>query len=272
MNKNCIEIKSKKYIGTQLLWRFRSVLLGHGIEFWDFREYTYWDDAKYIDWVASNKEQSLIMRRYQEDRDGVLNIIIDESESLFYEKNTLKNDLKNELINIISQASMYSGMKLIWWKLWEQNREMVYHKNIRIIQEKLLHAYSKALRSDTPLSLKKFVEKKQKSSIFVIISDSLDIEEKSLISLAKMHDVIYLHISSIFENSLQWNWLQSIYWKKRYFLNLDDEKSKEIYKKKRKEILEKFRKQLHSYKIRVWIFETWGDSIKELIKTLNINF
>ncbi|MCH8518267.1 DUF58 domain-containing protein [Candidatus Gracilibacteria bacterium] len=272
MKKVHIQIQSKKNIGTELLGKFRSVFLGHGIEFRDFREYSNGDDAKYIDWVASSKEQTLIMRRFQEERDGILQLIIDESESLFYENNQLKNQLKNQLVKLIIQASLYSGMKLTAWQLGEKRRDMVYHKNTRITQKKLLQNYKGVFRSDSQLSLKEFVEKKQKRAIYVIISDSLDIEEKSLKALSQLHDVIYLHISSSFENTLKGDGLQSLLGETRYFLDLDNESHKNTYQTRRIKELGDFKRKLHSYKIRVGIFETGEDPVREIIKTLDTHF
>lgn len=272
MKTRNIEIRSKKHIGTELLWRFKSVFLWHGIEFRDFREYKLWDDAKHIDWIASSKEQTLITRRHQEDRDSVIQLFIDECESIYYEEGYPKNILKNELIRIIGNAAMQSHIRIKWWKLYENARELCYSKNPYVNLEKLLLKPHKTLRKNTILGLKDFLVQKQKKSICIIISDSLEIDETHLKALALLHDVIYLHISSPFENSLDTWWVQNIKWNKHLSINLDDAKLREKYIIERRDKLENFRKKLLSYRIRVWMFEYGQDPIPEIIKTLDTRF
>ena len=272
MNKRQLEIRSKRHIGTELLWRFKSSLTGHGIEFRDFREYSFWDDAKHIDWIASSKEQRLITRRHDEDRDSTLQLIIDECESLYYEEWYPKLQLKNELISILWRAAISSGMRMKWWKLYKGKRELCYHKSPQVNLEKILLTETSNLRENTQLNLRDFITEKQKKSLCIIISDSLEVDEKSLKWLSLLHDVIYLHISSSFENLLDASWVQQILWVKYLSINLDNDRLKTQYREERARKLKDFRKKLLSYKIRVWLFETGQDPTPELIRTLDIHF
>ncbi len=272
MKTRQLEIRSKRHIGTELLWRFKSSLTGHGIEFRDFREYSISDDVKYIDWIASSKEQRLIIRRHEEDRDSTLQLIVDECESLYYEEGYPKLLLKNELVSLLWRTAISSGIRVKWWKLYEGKRELCYHKSPQINLEKILLSPRTNLRKNTNLNLRDFILQKQKKSLCVIISDSLEVDEKSLKWLSLLHDVIYLHISSTFENSLDDWWVQTIRWIKHLSINLDNDILRTQYIKERTKQLRDFRKKLLSYKIRVWLFETGQDPIPELIRTLDIHF
>lgn len=269
MHKNHIHIRSKKNIGNELLWKFRSAFLWHAIEFRDFREYSETDDAKYIDWVASSKEQALIMRRYQEERESTLHLVIDESESTSENYDDEKYILKNTLIELISQACIQSNIQYTWWRKWKYKIVQEVHKNPYITERRLLQKFSEIPRWEDIFSLREFVRRKKKKSIYIIISDSLYFEEKSLKALAMLHDVIFLHVSSSFENTLSWTWVHAISWKYNLYIDLDNKQKKEMYVIKRKQQLNDFKKKLRSFNIRVWFFETWCNIKLELIKTLD---
>ena len=40
------------------------------MEFHDFSSYEFGDDAKNIDWLASKREGKILVRRYQEEKQG----------------------------------------------------------------------------------------------------------------------------------------------------------------------------------------------------------
>lgn len=272
MKTRQLEIRSRRNIWTELLWRFKSAFIWHGIEFRDFREYIPWDDVKHIDWVASSKEQTLIARRHEEDRDSILQLIIDECESLYYEEDYPKNILKNKLIRIIWTAATSSRMRIKWWRLYEDKRELCYNKNPQVNLKQISLDSKNKLRKNTSLNLRDFIIQKHKKSICIIISDSLEVDEWSLKALAILHDVIYLHISSQFENSLSSWWIQNTKWEKHMSIDLNNEKLRNQYIHERQKKLQAFRKKLLWYKVRIWMFESGQDPIPELMRTLDTHF
>lgn len=269
MSRKRIHLHSKKNIGNELLWKFRSNFLGHAVEFRDFREYSESDDAKYIDWIASSKEQTLIMRRYQEDRESTLQLVIDESRSISPMYDTEKYKLKNTLIELISQACIQNNIQYTWWRVGKNKTKKLSHKNSFIVERRLLENFWDEARGEETFSLRNFVISKKKKSIYIIISDSLDIEEKSFRALALLHDVIFLHISSSFENTLYWSWVRALSGTHTRVIDLDNTTKREQYIIRRKKQLSDFKKHLRAMNIRVWLFESWYNPSLELIKTLD---
>ena len=98
-------------MNAMFIGNFRAAFAGKGIEFRDFREYEYGDDAKYIDWVTSSREQHTVMRRYQEEKDADIFVVVDVSEGLFFQ-NHIKENLLSELLDFIYMAVSLSGESL----------------------------------------------------------------------------------------------------------------------------------------------------------------
>jgi uncharacterized protein (DUF58 family) len=65
-----------------LAGRYKSVYKGKGLEFVGFREYTPTDDALLIDWKASLKSKTKMVKVLEEERDIVVFFLIDVSDSM----------------------------------------------------------------------------------------------------------------------------------------------------------------------------------------------
>src|SRR5450432_2018606 len=62
----------------------RSPRRGASIEFADYREYSYGDDLRYVDWKAYARLDKLFLKLFIEEEDLNLHLLIDTSESMNY--------------------------------------------------------------------------------------------------------------------------------------------------------------------------------------------
>ena len=84
-----------------------------------------------------------------------------------------------------------------------------------------------------------------KRSLVCIVSESLDIDSKSFAIASKKHDIIYIHLSSYFENTLDSDAVEYLSDGTHTFtLDATDEVKKNLYQEKRKKQLEDFRRNL----------------------------
>lgn len=63
---------------------------GSSVEFSDFREYTYGDDFRRIDWNAYGRFDKLFIKIFMEEREGIFNLFLDKSKSMDFGKNNKK--------------------------------------------------------------------------------------------------------------------------------------------------------------------------------------
>ena len=131
-----VHIKSRRTVNTLMAGQYRSVFRGAGIEFEEVREYSPGDDVKSIDWRVTARFNKPYVKRYREERESILMLLIDMSASLqfgtFYGKkiekaaevasvlafNAIKNNDKVGVIFFTDQVEKYippkKGSSHIW--------------------------------------------------------------------------------------------------------------------------------------------------------------
>ncbi|HYD03177.1 MAG TPA: DUF58 domain-containing protein [Alphaproteobacteria bacterium] len=83
---------------------------GQGIEFSGYRAYTYGDDASMIDWKATLRSKSLLVKEYNTEKSVNVYFLMDVSNSmLFTSTKKLKAEHAAELVSGLSYAILRSG-------------------------------------------------------------------------------------------------------------------------------------------------------------------
>lgn len=76
-----IHIRTGRMVDTIMAGQYRSIFRGAGIEFEEVREYTPGDDVKSIDWKVSARMGKPFIKRYREEREQVVMLLVDMSAS-----------------------------------------------------------------------------------------------------------------------------------------------------------------------------------------------
>ncbi|MDY6822991.1 MAG: DUF58 domain-containing protein [Thermodesulfobacteriota bacterium] len=98
-----IHIKSGRMVDTMMAGSYRSVFRGTGIEFEEVREYAIGDDVKTIDWNVSARMGRPFVKRYREERELVLMLLVDVSASMGFGTTAVrKTDLAAETSAILA--------------------------------------------------------------------------------------------------------------------------------------------------------------------------
>jgi uncharacterized protein (DUF58 family) len=77
-----VHIKSRRTVNNLMAGQYRSVFRGSGIEFEEVREYCPGDEVKSIDWKVSARLGKPFIKRYREERESILMLLVDMSASL----------------------------------------------------------------------------------------------------------------------------------------------------------------------------------------------
>ncbi|MFN3193206.1 MAG: DUF58 domain-containing protein [Aureliella sp.] len=77
-----LSLVSRRVFRGQLLAQRRTKQLGGGIEFADHREYSAGDDLRYVDWNIFARYNDLLLKRFQEEEDLHVYILLDCSLSM----------------------------------------------------------------------------------------------------------------------------------------------------------------------------------------------
>ncbi len=101
------ELTSKTVLGSELLGNYQSLFRGAGLEFKEYSNYSPTDDSKFIDWKASLKANTLLMREYAEERNMNIFFLIGATGSMIYTStDKLKAEYAGELIISLAHVMM----------------------------------------------------------------------------------------------------------------------------------------------------------------------
>jgi uncharacterized protein (DUF58 family) len=79
-----LSLVSRRVFRGQLLAQRRALQLGGGIEFAEHREYTPGDDFRYLDWNVYARHDELLLKRFQEEEDLHVYLLLDCSRSMAF--------------------------------------------------------------------------------------------------------------------------------------------------------------------------------------------
>jgi len=108
-----IHIRSGHLVNTMMAGQYKSVFRGSGIEFEEVREYTPGDEVKDIDWKVSARMGRPYIKRYREEREQVVMLLLDMSASGgFGTAENLKRETAAEIASILAFNAIRSNDKV----------------------------------------------------------------------------------------------------------------------------------------------------------------
>jgi len=84
----------------------RSLRRGHGIEFSDYRAYELGDNPRHIDWGVYGRTDKVVVKRFQEEQNLSVLIILDGSRSMFFPENDGKWRRAVELVLALAYVAL----------------------------------------------------------------------------------------------------------------------------------------------------------------------
>lgn len=191
-----IEFKAKKLLSGCLSGDYKSRLRGFGYDFDQLTEYQLGDDIRYIDWKGSAKTNQLLVRKYLDDKNRNVYIVIDISASTFYgSQNELKIEIMQELASLLSFIFLYSKDSVGLILFSEDVELFIKAKSSRAhiinLINQLLSFKPKNKKTNINNALRFLSKLKIKNSIVFLISDFISNIDKNILRLvSQKHDLI----------------------------------------------------------------------------------
>ena len=197
-----LEIVAGKLVEDVIGGAYHSVFKGRGIEFDEVREYTFEDDVRDIDWNVSARLNAPYVKKYVEERELTVLLMVDVSNSMQYGGGSSVCEKAVEAAALLGLSAINNydrvGLslfndKIVKFMLPRNGR----HNNLRLIRE-LLSAADNANpgKTDIASALQHACKVLVKRSVIFVISDLADDPEKlekALKIARRRHDVIVLH-------------------------------------------------------------------------------
>lgn len=247
-----IDLRTRQFVNTLFLGNYQAAFQGKGLEFSDFREYADGDDAKMIDWVVSSREWKTIVRRYREERELEVLFVLDTSVSMYFWKKSQKIDTLAEVFYILGFSAIKNGDRIGAYLLGDTKPTYIPlskgNKGLFKIFQSIPQTPSDFINTKIDLSF--LIRRNTKKTLLFVISDSLEVDESSFKILSLQHDIIYIHISDTFENTLDGSGIHTLSdGVSEISVDLDNTKKKQLYRKIRQEKMTQLKYTLLQYHI-----------------------
>lgn len=191
-----ITIQTKRLLRGSMAGDERSAIKGTGFEFDQIREYQFGDDVRFIDWKASSRLDTLLVKQYIEERRRTVLIALDMSASeIMGSKDTLKRDILAEVASVLALVAA-SGKDRVGVLLFTDHVEKYIPPasgigHAHTIMYELYGFKPTGRKTNISAALKKIAQYRQKDAITFILSDFIDtaIDPKILSLVARKHDL-----------------------------------------------------------------------------------
>jgi uncharacterized protein (DUF58 family) len=108
-----IEISTRRTVSDVMTGQYRSSFKGHGVQFSEHRVYVPGDDIRHIDWKVSARSSETMIKKYEEERELTLMLVVDVSGSEnFGSQKKLKSEIAAEVAGMLAFAAVQTGDKV----------------------------------------------------------------------------------------------------------------------------------------------------------------
>ena len=288
-----LDIKTKKIISNFWVWNFKSHFSWKWLEFEEFKEYCSWEDSRYIDWIASLKENKTLVKKYNVEKSVKVFFVLDLRKSMNFWTDKTKIDTLIEIFIFLALSSV-ENLNSVWWIMFDENNFKYFHpKKWKVQVFKIYSEISKFKnsyrpeknsilknifhRQDSSLPSKNSLETiisyltntKLKNNILFILSDEMNLQNvPNFKILALKNDLTYINIFDNFENTLENNSL-GVFWFvwenwKDLNINLSNKFLKKDYQNYRQEKIRALSDYLH----KMWAYYLMIDNLSNIYKEL----
>ena len=174
-----IEIKTRHIVNNIFGGEYHSAFKGMGMEFAEVREYYPGDDIRAIDWNVTARTGKPFIKKYDEERELTVMLIVDVSASGFFGTGeSLKSDIMIELASILSFSAIKNNDKVGLLLFSDKIEEFITPKKgkshvLRVIREMIYHK-AKDRKTDISIALEHIQKVLKRKSIIFLLSDFWD--------------------------------------------------------------------------------------------------
>jgi len=205
-----IEIVTTRKVNEQLAGQYHSVFKGRGMSFDEVRPYQPGDEIRFIDWNVTARTNDAFVKRFVEERELTVMLLVDASASLRFGSNLqLKRDVAAELAALLAFSATGNNDRVGLAMFTDRVEHVVTPKKgkkhvLRLISDVLTHRPAgRGTRIDEALSWMTRIGTRK--SICFVISDFLApiaSFEKALSIVARRHDVVPIIVRDRFDSEL----------------------------------------------------------------------
>lgn len=249
-----LDLKINKLVDSNFVGNYKTAFKWKWIEFLDYDKYEYWEDSKNIDFLKSEIEQKLVVKRYIEERELRVVFVIDLNDSMYFwldKKNKILQLLKTFYFLAYSAIKNNDRVELFLFdeEKYEYIKLSKSKQSIFLAMQKIKDFKKSKKLNKLDKNIWDYLKwLKIKKSLIFYLTDEIKLHNFQKY-LAYWNDLVYINIFDDFENNLQKKWIFNIWFNwKNLFLNSNSKKI-EKYKTFREKKVKNFQKNLKTSKI-----------------------
>lgn len=195
-----IEIRTRKIVDELTGGAYHSVFKGQGIEFREVREYLPGDEVRSIDWNVSARFGHPYVKRFEEEREITVLLLIDISGSGDFGSRTgPKTDLGVELAALLSLSAIRNNDR-VGLLLFTDDIELLVpprkgrRHGLRIIRD-VLACERRGTGTNIQVALEHVLKLTTRRAVVFLISDMIDDGYQSTLqTMARKHDLTVMRL------------------------------------------------------------------------------
>jgi uncharacterized protein (DUF58 family) len=202
-----IELRTRRLVNSLFAGEYRSIFKGHGMEFAEVREYMPGDEVRSIDWNVSARMGRPFVKRYIEERELTVMLVVDLSgSSQFGTVSRFKAEMATELAAVLTMSAVRNNDRVGVLLFTDRVEHVVppgkgRRHALRIIRDVLVHQ-PEGKGTNIGGALEYLNRLLPHRAIVFLISDLIDPGiERPLKFLARRHDVVVAPL----EDPSEWN-------------------------------------------------------------------
>lgn len=203
-----IQIKTGRNVSSTFAGEYTSAFKGHGMEFEEVRAYQPGDDIKSIDWNVTARTGEPFIKRFREERELTVLLMVDLSASgNFGSTGKKRNDIAAEICAVLSFSAIRNNDRVGLLVFTDEVESYIAPAKgmthiMRIIRE-ILAFNPKGRGTSIEKALIYLGKVQKKNAVVFLISDFIDSGyEKKLKVMAEKHDLVALSLSDPLETEL----------------------------------------------------------------------
>jgi uncharacterized protein (DUF58 family) len=203
-----IRIRTNRLVNAGLGGEYHSVFRGRGMEFSEVREYVPGDDVRSIDWNVTARTGVPHVKKYVEERDLTVLLVLDLSSSQdFGSRYLTKRDLMAELSGFLAFAAVKNndrvGALLVTDRIERYLPPRKGFDHALTIVRDALHLKTTGTGTSLALAFRSAASLLKQRSVVFLLSDFLDSGyEKPLRMLRRRHDVVAIPVADPAEGAI----------------------------------------------------------------------
>lgn len=195
-----IEFNTRKLVTEITSGQYRSSFRGHGVQFSEHRVYVPGDDVRHIDWKVSARTRDPLVKRYEEERELTVLLVVDVSGSEYFgSTDYLKSEMAAEMASLLAYAAIHTGDRVGVVLFTDRIEKIIPPKKgkshiLRIIRD-ILSFQPKGAGTRLGPALDAAGRILKQGGIVFVLSDFMDQDYGiSLRRLARRHDVVAVRL------------------------------------------------------------------------------